>query len=44
MHLLKFGGLQKLCAEYLDGWINVSSEFMMEYIGNFNFDEDDYAE
>ena len=44
MHPLKFGGLQKLHAGYLDGWTNVDSEIMMKYIGDFDFEEDDYAE
>ena len=44
MHPLKFGGLQKLRAGYLDGQINVDSEIMMKYIGDFDFEEDDYAE
>jgi hypothetical protein len=44
MHPLKFGSLQKLHMEYLNGQINVDLEIMMKYIGDFDFDEDDYAE
>ena len=44
MHPLKFGGLQKLRAGYLDGRINVGSKIMRKYIGDFDFNEDDYAE
>ena len=44
MHKLKFGGLQKLCTGYLDGWINVDSEIMKKHIGDFDFDEDNYSE
>ena len=43
MHQLKFGGLQKFWAGYLDGLINVDSEIMKKYIGDFDFDEDDYS-
>ena len=44
MQKLKFGGLQKLRAGYLDGRIDVDSEIMRRYIGDFNFNEDDYAD
>ena len=44
MQSLKFGGLQKLRAGYLDGRINVDSEIMRKYIGDFDFNEDDYSE
>ena len=44
MHQLKFGGLQKLRAGYLDGWINVDSEIMKRYVGDFDFDEGNYSE
>jgi hypothetical protein len=44
MHQLKFGGLQKLRAGYLDGRINVDSEIIQKYIGDFYFNEDDYSE
>jgi hypothetical protein len=44
MKNLKFGGLQKLRAGYLDGRISVDSEIMRKYIGDFEFNEDDYAE
>ena len=41
---LKFGGLQKLRAGYLDGRIDVGSEIMKKYIGDFDFDEGDYSD
>ena len=44
MHQLKFGGLQKLRAEYLDGRIDVGSEIMKKCIGDFDFDEGDYSD
>jgi hypothetical protein len=44
MHKLKFGGLQKLRAGYLDGRISVESEILRKYIGDFEFDDDDYAD
>ena len=44
MHQLKFGSLQKLHAGYLDGRINVDSEIIKKYIGDFDFDEDNYSE
>ena len=44
MHPLKFGGLQKLRDRYLDGRIHLGSEIMRKYIGNFDFNEGDYAE
>ena len=44
MHQLKFGSLQKLHAGYLDGQINVDLEIIKKYIGDFDFDEDNYSE
>ena len=44
MQHLKFGGLQKLRAGYLDGRIQVDSEIMSRYIGDFDFDEDSYSD
>ena len=44
MHQLKFGGLQKLHAGYLDGWINVDLEIMKRYVGDFDIDEGNYSE
>ena len=41
-HVQPFGGLQKLQAGYLDGQINVDLVIMKKYIGDFDFDEDDY--
>jgi hypothetical protein len=40
----KFGGLQKLRAGYLDGWLSVDGEVMKKYIGDFDFDAKDYLE
>jgi hypothetical protein len=44
MQNLKFGGLQKLRAGYLDGRINVNSEIMRKYIGDFDFSDGDYSD
>jgi hypothetical protein len=44
MQSLKFGSLQKLRAGYLDGRIHVDSEIMSKYIGDFDFDEDNYSD
>jgi hypothetical protein len=44
MHQLKFGGLQKLRAGYLDGWIDVGSEIMKKYIGDFDFKASEYSD
>lgn len=44
MHPLKFSGLQKLRAGYLDGRINVDSEILNKYVGDFDFNEDDYSD
>jgi len=40
----KFGGLQKLCVGYMDGWLSVDDEIMKKYIGDFDFDSNDYLE
>ena len=39
----KFGGLQKLRAGYMDGRLNVEGEIIKKYIGDFNFDEEDFV-
>ena len=44
MKKLKFGALQKLRAGYLDGWISVGSEILNKYLGDFDFDENEYVE
>jgi hypothetical protein len=44
MQNLKFGGLQKLRAGYLDGRINANSEIMRKDIGDFDFNDDEYLE
>lgn len=40
----KFGGLQKLRAGYMDGWLSIDDEVMKKYMGDFDFDTDDYLE
>jgi hypothetical protein len=44
MKKVKFGGLQKLRAGYLDGRLSVQSEILQKYIGDFSFDDDEYLE
>jgi hypothetical protein len=39
-----FGGLQKICAGYLDGRLNVEGDIMKKYIEDFTFDDEDYLE
>ena len=41
MQKIKFGGLQKLRAGYMDGRINVDNEIMAKYLGDFDFDDED---
>ena len=41
---VKFGGLQKLRAGYLDGRLSVQSEVLQKYMGDFSFDDNEYAE
>lgn len=38
----KFGGLQKIQAGYLYGWLNVEGDVIKKYIGDFNFDDEEY--
>ena len=40
----KFGGLQKLRAGYMDGRLNVDGEIMKKYIGDFDFDDEDFID
>jgi hypothetical protein len=40
----KFGGLQKLRAGYLDGRIDVDGEIIKKYIGDFDFDDEDFID
>ena len=40
----KFGGLQKIWAEYLDGQLNVEGDIMENYLGDFNFDDEEYLD
>ena len=44
MKTAKFGGLQKIRAGYMDGRLNVDGEIMKKFIGDFNFDDEDYLE
>jgi hypothetical protein len=44
MKKVKFGRLQKLQAGYLDGQLSVQSEILQKYIGDFSFDDEEYAE
>jgi hypothetical protein len=41
MNKVKFGGLQKLRARYMDGRLSVEGEIMQKYIGDFDFDDED---
>ena len=38
----KFGGLQKIWAGYLNGWLNVKGDIMKKYLGDFTFDDEEY--
>jgi len=44
MKKTKFGGLQKLRAGYMDGQLSVEGEIMKKYLGDFNFNDDDYVD
>ncbi|KIL69004.1 hypothetical protein M378DRAFT_8428 [Amanita muscaria Koide BX008] len=44
MKKLKFGGLQKLRAGYMDGRLSVEGEIMKKYIADFMFDNEDYID
>jgi hypothetical protein len=44
MKKLKFGALQKLHMGYLDGRISIGSEILDKYLGDFDFDDNDYEE
>jgi len=41
MKKLKFGGLQKLRAGYMDGRLSAEGEVMKKYIGDFDFNIED---
>ena len=41
MNKVKFRGLQKLQAGYMDGRLSVEGEIMQKYIGDFDFDDED---
>jgi hypothetical protein len=40
MNKVKFGGLQKLRAGYMDGRLSVDDEVMKRYLGDFHFDNE----
>jgi hypothetical protein len=42
MQKIKFGGLQKIRAGYMDGRLSVEGGIMEKYIGDFTFDDEDY--
>ena len=44
MKKIKFGGLQKLRAGYLDGRLSAEGEVMKHYIGDFTFDDEEYLD
>jgi hypothetical protein len=44
MKKIKFGGLQKLRAGYLDGRLSPKEEILKKYIGDFNFDDMEYLD
>ena len=44
MKKVKFGGLQKLRAGYLDGRLSAEGEIMNKYIGDFTFDDEEYLD
>jgi hypothetical protein len=44
MKKIKFGGLQKLCAGYMDRRLSMDGEVMKKYIGDFDFDDNGYLE
>ena len=44
MNHVKFGGLQKLRAGYMDVQLSVEDEVMKKYIGDFTFDDDEYSD
>ena len=44
MNHVKFGGLQKIHAGYMDGQLNTEDEVMEKYIGDFTFDDDEYLD
>ena len=44
MKKAKFGGLQKIQAGYLDGQLSAEGEIMHKYLGDFNFDDEDFLD
>ncbi len=41
MKKVKFGGLQKLRAGYMDGRLSVEGDLMSTYVGDFEIDDAD---
>ncbi len=41
MKKVKFGGLQKLRAGYIDGRLSVEGDILSTYVGDFEFDDTD---
>ena len=44
MNHVKFSGLQKICAGYMDGQLNTEDKVIKKYIGDFTFDDDEYLD
>ena len=44
MNHVKFSGLQKINAGYMDGRLNTEDEVMEKYIEDFTFDDDEYLD
>ena len=44
MNHVKFDGLQKIHAGYMDGQLNTEDKVMEKYIGDFTFDDDEYLD
>ena len=41
MKKVKFGGLQKLRAGYIDGRLSVKGDILSKYVGDFEFEDTD---
>jgi hypothetical protein len=41
MKKVKFGGLQKLRAGYIDGRLSVTGDILSRYVGDFEFEDED---
>ena len=44
MNHVKFGGLEKIRAGYMDGRLSAEDEVMKKYIGDFTFYDDEYSD